>query len=71
MEAIRLGFPPEVTSAIHEYASDRVGVHPTARMWDEHVDWLVENDYASRVVWTIYDNDEIGRIVFPVHPRDF
>ena len=26
MEAVRLGFPPEVTRAIHEYASDRVGV---------------------------------------------
>ena len=62
MEAVRLGLPPEVTRKVQEYASDRIGIHPTARMWDEGVDRRIAEYHA--VVWTIFDNDEIGRIVF-------
>ena len=59
MEAVRLGFPLDVTQAIREYASDRVGVHPTAVAWHEGV--LFRQTYRSNmdaeVVWRILMDD--------------
>ena len=61
MEAVRLSFPFDVTKLIHEYASDRVGVHPTAQIWDDEVNrFISESDLSSRVVWTKFD--ESGRV---------
>ena len=33
MEAVRLGFSLDVLQVIRGYASDRVGIHPTAGLW--------------------------------------
>ena len=38
MEAVRLRLPLDVQQRIRVYASDRVGVHPTAEAWDMEVD---------------------------------
>ena len=41
MEAVRLKLPLETLRLIHEYSSDRVGVHPTATACGTEVDrWL-------------------------------
>ena len=38
MEAVRLELPLETLRLIREYSSDRVGVHPTAEVWNMDVD---------------------------------
>ena len=53
MEAVRLLFPRDVTKLIHDYASDRIGVHPSANAWKEDV---CRNEYgitmgSSTAVW--------------------
>ena len=41
MEAVRLKLPLETLRLIREYSSDRVGVHPTAKVCGTDVDrWL-------------------------------
>ena len=71
MEAVRLGLPSEVLRNIRGYASDRVGVHPTAEVWDMEVDrqtwtsdvgsgvqWRYEVEEGSmRVMWWLIDVD--------------
>ena len=52
MEAVRLLFPRDITKLIHKYASDRIGVHPSANAWKEdvfrdeydcgYVEWLMD-----------------------------
>ena len=65
MEAVRLGLPLEVTRAIKAYASDRVGLHPTARIWDEVVDRIeTESDFDRKVVWREVDDDIIQVFIF-------
>ncbi len=54
MEAVRLGLQRGVTRVIREYASDRVGVHPTATAWDGFVDrrvLLCSRDACVGVTW--------------------
>ena len=71
MEAVRLGFPLDVTQLLHEFASDRVGVHPTASLWaneverwdlsDSLVEWCLldeEGDYYHRHYWAENDDEE-------------
>ena len=53
MEAVRLGFPLDVTQLLHEFASDRVGVHPTASLWANEVERWDMSD--SLVEWVLVD----------------
>ena len=65
MEAVRLSFPRDVTQLIHEFASDRVGVHPTASQWVDQV-VRVDNDtwHMQETPWVEWrvqtDWDELG-----------
>ncbi len=62
MEAVRLGFPPEVTRMIQAYASDRGGIHPTAEVWDETVERF---DHGKRVRWIVYTPPRmVGSILY-------
>ena len=58
MEAVRLGFPPDVMQAIRGYASDRVGVHPTADMWGMNV---IRFDYPpEQVRWGYFIHTNVS-----------
>ena len=69
MEAVRLGFPLDVTKLLHEFASDRIGVHPTASMWanqvrrsDNDTWWHVQE--LPWVEWYVQtDWDELGSTI--------
>ena len=57
MEAVRLTIPPDALRLVREYSSDRVGVHPTAVVWDEEVlrqTWT--SDSGSGVEW-LYETE--------------
>ena len=65
MEAVRLSFPRDVTQLIREFASDRVGVHPTASQWVNQVRrsdnprWHMQE--TPWVEWCVQtDWDELG-----------
>ena len=52
MEAVRLTFPRDVTKLIRDYASDRIGVHPSANAWKEDV---CRNEYDCGAVEWLMD----------------
>ncbi len=61
MEAVRLAHPHDALRLVRAYASDRIGVHPTAEVWDMGVDrqtWT--SDVGSGVEWR-YEAEE-GRM---------
>ena len=66
MEAVRLTFPRDVTKLIHEYASDRIGVHPSANAWKEDV---FRDEYEGSVEWLMDIPMGVGnghdRVEFP------
>ena len=57
MEAVRLLFPRDVTKLIRDYASDRIGVHPSANAWKEDV---VRFEYKGSVEWLMDIPNGVG-----------
>ena len=62
MEAVRLSFPRDVMHLIRAFASDKIGVHPAAELWDMEVDRVEAYCGSGRriVAWRLVN--EIGRV---------
>ena len=81
MEAVRLSFPRDVMQLIRGFASDKIGVHPAAELWDMEVDRVdvdgmmeVSVGHASgsgrRIVgWRLVDECGRVRVVYWSEPR--
>ena len=69
MEAVRLSFPRDVTKLIHDYASDCIGVHPSANAWKEDT---FRDEYHGLVLWLMDIPNGVGNghdcVQFPPRP---
>ena len=69
MEAVRFLFPRDVTKLIRDYASDRIGVHPSANAWKEDT---FRDEYDGWIEWLMDIPNGIGlgydRVQFPPRP---
>ena len=64
MEAVRFSLPRDVQKLIRGFASDKVGVHPAAELWDMEVDRVdTAGHFGPIVAWRLVQEIGVVRVV--------